>query len=1457
MYVSSDGSGGQVIKTITGGDVAIVESIQYGISDSSTEEPSSWSDELPTEIDPGKYLWTKTIYANGAVSYSISYQGTNGESPYVRYIESTTDSIIMDRSTHAMTPPTVTFNFKMVSGQNEPSPFSGYYTIQSTQDGTTYTGSVHGTGTTTGAYTPDSADRFVRCTLYNDDVSLDILDVQTVSIISDGLNGAAGITIDHIEEYYMLTQQPEPAPTPESSEWVIGGGSQGLPAMTQTDKYLWNYEKVYYSNNTTYVSDPVIIGAYGDNGRGITSITEYYLVNNSTNTPVYPSSEWSPIPGQVSENNRYLWNYEHIIYSDNTDYKSVPAIIGMFSKDGTNGTDSYTVLLSNENHTFPADSTGHATGSSTTGNVIGYIGTNRVATYVDTAHITGTPTGLTFVVLDNDTDHATYTVTAGTTMTSTSGTLTIPIILDHNTSAEVEFLLDFSYSLAVAGADGDAAIVYSLQLSSATINLDQNNNKVPNTLTLNAFKQIGTGDPVAYEGRFYVEQTADFSNWTMFYNSPTIELVKVDESTATINLNPLASTVAALRCRLHKSQSDFSDTPLDSQTILFVHEGRDAYTIRFREDNVSFAGVANSNGVGGHATGSETKSVVLDAFRGTTRVRASIHNTTQNVITGIPSGMSVTPINPANPVTNPPSVTLSPSSSMTSQAGTISFPVEVDDIIWRIPISYNLVWSGVSPTSYSVVSSYNYILIDKYDQILPSNQVVFGAYATVGNNKVAYSCKFKIYTMSEETSSTPTWTMVYEGSSNETSHTYTITNKNITGIKCEIYNGTTKLDEESIPVITQAKDGQDGAPGSPGRGISGVTEYYYATEDNSLPSGITWETSIAATGFGETYKYLWNYESVAYTAGPSPVNTNPAIIAVWSKDGKGIKEIEEYYTTSNSTSIDSSEADWSKVPPDDMPQVDENSKYLWNYEKIIYTDDTYLETTPAIVGNYAADGQNGNDGSNGFSSATIYLYRRAPEAPELPQDDCTYNFAEDSLDGDIGEWSRDFPDQNSANDPVWLTLARAVSDDGEDTIGPDEWQPPILLVENGADGTNAYNNATVTLYQRSTLTNGPSLPGTLTYHFSDGSITGTLNNWTDYVPTGTAPVWVITATAVSQSGSDDIEASEWNGTGQAIKLMQNLTVANTQYAKSAQGTDPSLVTGWGSSIPSYDATEPYIWTKVTYSDGSVSYSSARQGANGTSVTISSTSVNYAKSDQGTSSSSVTGWDPDIPPTSPGDYLWTRTIVTYSNGTSTTSYSVSYIGTDGEDGNSVIIQSVSKSSEGVTTIVMVDGEGHSSTITIDDGQDGQNGQPGENGYIHIAWANSADGTVDFSTSNDPDSSEYKGPYTYMGVYTDHTLDDSREPEDYSWSLIKGNDGLNQATITLYRRSSSDLGNNDRPSVAVTYVFATGDLKVNGSTTTGPIATSWYKNIPSGTDPVWVTTAPAISAESEVTITATTG
>ena len=68
----------------------------------------------------------------------------------------------------------------------------------------------------------------------------------------------------------------------------------------------------------------------------------------------------------------------------------------------------------------------------------------------------------------------------------------------------------------------------------------------------------------------------------------------------------------------------------------------------------------------------------------------------------------------------------------------------------------------------------------------------------------------------------------------------------------------------------------------------------------------------------------------------------------------------------------------------------------------------------------------------------------------------------------------------------------------------------------------------------------------------------------------------------------------------------------------------------------------------------------------------------------------------------------------------------------------------------------------------EGKDGADGVAGKPSYVHIAYANSADGTLDFSTTVATNKK-------YMGIYTDNSSTGSNTPSKYKWTLIKGTDG----------------------------------------------------------------------------------
>ena len=128
----------------------------------------------------------------------------------------------------------------------------------------------------------------------------------------------------------------------------------------------------------------------------------------------------------------------------------------------------------------------------------------------------------------------------------------------------------------------------------------------------------------------------------------------------------------------------------------------------------------------------------------------------------------------------------------------------------------------------------------------------------------------------------------------------------------------------------------------------------------------------------------------------------------------------------------------------------------------------------------------------------------------------------------------------------------------------------------------------------------------------------------------------------------------------------------TTYQSSTSGTTAPTGT-WSSSIPAV-AAGSYLWSKteITYTDDqkTTMYSVAGMGKNGTNGNngngVSSTVITYQASTSGTTAPTGT-WSSSIPSVSAGQYLWTRTVINYTNGSSSTIYSVGKMGDTGAAG----------------------------------------------------------------------------------------------------------------------------------------------------------------------------------------------
>ena len=148
---------------------------------------------------------------------------------------------------------------------------------------------------------------------------------------ADGKDGTNGRGIRSVTEFYGVSQNSKVRPT----VWSVST----VPTLSETNKYLWNYERIFYTDGSSVTTTAVIIGCYGDKGRGIVSITEMYLATNLSTGVTKNTIGWSSSVQDISASRPYLYNYEIIKYSDNTTEETDVALIGRWGADGSDGQD--------------------------------------------------------------------------------------------------------------------------------------------------------------------------------------------------------------------------------------------------------------------------------------------------------------------------------------------------------------------------------------------------------------------------------------------------------------------------------------------------------------------------------------------------------------------------------------------------------------------------------------------------------------------------------------------------------------------------------------------------------------------------------------------------------------------------------------------------------------------------------------------------------------------------------------------------------------------------------------------------------------------------------------------------------------------------------------------------------------------------------------------------------------
>lgn len=209
-------------------------SVAYQVSTSGTTVPTgTWSGSVPS-ASAGQYLWTRTIitYTDNTTStiYSVGRMGTNGANgTNGKSIGSVVNYYLATASSSGVTTAT-----------------SGWTTaVQSVSAAKKYLWNYEVVKYTDGTVASTTAPCIIGS--YGDRGSKG----------DKGDTGSTGNGIKSITEHYAVSASNSTVPTSWSST---------VPTMTESNKYLWNYETITYTNGTTVDTTKRVIGVYGNKG---------------------------------------------------------------------------------------------------------------------------------------------------------------------------------------------------------------------------------------------------------------------------------------------------------------------------------------------------------------------------------------------------------------------------------------------------------------------------------------------------------------------------------------------------------------------------------------------------------------------------------------------------------------------------------------------------------------------------------------------------------------------------------------------------------------------------------------------------------------------------------------------------------------------------------------------------------------------------------------------------------------------------------------------------------------------------------------------------------------------------------------------------------------------------------------------------------------------------------------
>ena len=784
-----------------------------------------------------------------------------------------------------------------------------------------------------------------------------------------GPTGPPGLGISSMVEYYLVTTASTGVTT------STAGWNTAIPTMTVTNKYLWNYEKITFSDGSTQLTVPVIMGVYGNTGntgatgRSITSITERYLVSAASTGITRATAGWTTTVQTTNTTNKYLWNYEEIAWSVAPLITYVEPII--ISVHGATGATGQTGLQGIQG---PTGSTG----------IQGPTGPNGIPSYTHIAYSTS-PTGATGFSTSNPTG-ATY----------------IGMYTD-STAADSETVSKYNWSL-IKGADGAQGIQGPTGPNGLTSYLH---------IAYATSSNGATGfDTINSVGKTYIGQYTDFTaadsasytaySWTLIKGDTGATGPKGDTGntglqglqgatgntgiqgpigpngipsythiayatnvTGTTGFSTSSPTGATyIGMYSDSTAADSTNAALYAWSLIKGADGSQGIPgptgpsgltsylhIAYANSSNGAVGFDTVNSAGKSYIGQYTDFASADSFSYTayswTQIKGEVGDTGPTGPTGSPGSQGI----PGN-IGPTGAASYTHIAYSTSPTGATGFSTSV-----ATGATYLGMYVDTTSADSTNPALYTWSLIKGADGAkgIPGDTGPNGltsylhiAYATSADGSVGFDI------------------------ANSVGKTY-----------IGQYTDFTAADSSSYTAYSWTLiKGEAGPQGAPGVGVTTIVEYYLVS---TASTGVTtatagWTTTIQT--MTTTNKYLWNYEKTTFSNGTSQ-NTIPVIMGVYGTTGntgapgRAITAItERYLATSVSTGVTRATAGWTTT----VQATTVTNKYLWNYEEITWSVAplvTYVE--PVVIGVHGdtgPEGPKGLEGPTGPGGTSQYIHIR-------------------------------------------------------------------------------------------------------------------------------------------------------------------------------------------------------------------------------------------------------------------------------------------------------------------------------------------------------------------------------------------------------------------------------------------------------------------------------------------------